>query len=526
MTTDDMAPPSVARILNRFAFAGVIALLAFAALLAWGQHRQDSLFQYPTDRPYADLAIARAWAEMGTPTVGTDRVPLQENGVWCTLLRVWDQANLIPAIGPVVLSLAFALFSIPALLSLVGSTSPRPALFWWAIVAWVLIGPVVPDAFSGQPLVLGTVFVSLALSAHMDGLSAERMPLPFSSALWLGLATLVRAEFSALWVAFAFHVLLLRLTRRIDTDALALLVRWLSGVLTLAIALAPILWWNTRALQVPWPPAPDAMLTLNAVDAVGTINAFAVVGFRAMTDAIWNGPLLANFIFRLFVIAGAITLLLDLVRKRLDTPATTLLLGLLVPFAFAPFYPFMGSAGLPFLSHALTPLWILLSGYAVVAALRGVDWLLNKAALPLPRSLLIAVAAALIGSMPLLAGLGEQARAWRAQRAAMLHASAAREKLNEELKSTAITPATPLASDAAGWLLFQGYESVLDLSGRLQPVILGWVDQLEMRDEEGFRAYLAGRGISQAVFWTPPSHVFAGLIDCSPDDAPIICDIK
>lgn len=522
MNSDPIAPPS----LLRFLLAGIGFFLAFAALLWWQQSGQGSLFSYPLDESYIDLAVARSWAETGQPMIGSDLIPLQNNGLWRAVISIAVKNGMDLVGSPVLLSLLAGLLSISALLSLSRVVAVRAALIWWAVIAWALISPIIPVAFTGQPFAVATLLVMLALYAHAYGVRPDETPLPVAAALWIALAALFRIEFAALWLACGFHVLLLRLFRRVKTGYFTLLVRWLSGVVILAIVMCPVIWWNMRAIEVPWPVAPDAVLTLNAVERPGTIHTFAVLGMRAAFSSLWHGPLLGNGFLKLFAVAGVVLVLLDILRKRLDWAATTLLFGFLVPFAFAPFYPFFGEGALDALMIALTPLWLLLIGYTVVAVVRVIERIVDKAKLPLPRVLLTGVTAILIGGIPVLAGVRDQAVKWRAHRAAQGEMMEARAALSEELAAKA-SKQSALASDAPGWLLFEGYESVLDLQGRLQPVILNWAAGDGVHDADGLRNHLALRKIQYGVLWTHEDSSPAMLFDCPAEKSgPTVCDFN
>lgn len=528
MTNSDPIPaPPRAPSLLRFLLTGFGFFIAFAALLWWQQNGQDSLFSYPSDESYIDLAVARSWAETGLPMLGSDLVPLQNNGLWRAIISIAVKYGMDLAGSPTLLSLLAGLLSIPAFLSLSRVVAVRASLMWWAIIAWALMGPVIPDAFTGQPLTVGALLILCALFAHAYALRSDETPLPVAAALWIALAALFRIEFVALWLACGFHVLLLRILRRVNTGYVTLLIRWLTGVVIFAIVLCPIIWWNMRAIGVPWPPAPDTTLTLNAVEHPSAIHNFAVLGLSAAFSSIWHGPLLENALLKLFAVIGVVLVLVDILRKQLDWAATTLLFGFIVPFAFAPFYPFLGVSGLPALMTALTPLWLLLIGYTVVAVVRVVDRLVEKAQLPLPGKWVSVIVAVLIGVIPLFAGVRDQGSHWREHRAAQSEQMEARAALAKSLSAKVVSKETVLASDAPGWLLYEGYESALDLQGRLQPVLLDYVTASGVRDADGLRDYLAFRKVQYGVLWSHGDAALMRLFECPADELPpTICEFS
>lgn len=523
----ERADETFAPALARFVLAGWVALLLFVGLLAWGQYRRDALFNYPADQAYTDIAVARQWAQVGAPAAGVDRIPLPINSLWQALLSACSRTGVNLVAMPFILSLVIGLLSITAVLSFAGAIRPRASFLWWTVGAWPLIGPIALDGFTGQSFVLATVFSAFALCAHLNGLRPGDRALPLSAAFWLGLAVLLRVEFFALWLAFGIHALLLALARRVQTGFFAVLVRWINGAILMAIALCPVIWWNMRVLGVPWPPSANAALTLNAVGGSTAIASSVLSGLNLAASALWHGPLLGDAVVRIFVLAAIVVLLVDVFRKQLDWSATTLLLGLFLPFVFAPFYPFLGGDGLGYLCRAIAPLWLLLAGYAAMRAVDGVEFIFDRAKLPLPRSLVMGCAVFLLGAMPILAGLRDQIHGWRAYCAAQRAAIEMRSRLAARMES-AVAATTPLASDAPGWLLYRGYTSVLDLQGRLQPVLLSWINGDALRDEAGLRAYLAQRGVQNAVFWESPNSALSPLFDCPPSapDAPYLCHLK
>lgn len=508
-------------------FAAMLVFVVYAVALAYGQRSGGRFALYPDDRAYVDLAVASRWAATGSPVMDGVRIPLQVDALWQALLAVGIRSGAPASLLPIGLSLAAGLLSLWRIQRLACAIGRNAIYAGWVLSAWVLIGPMSTDLISGQSFLLATAFAILGWETYLRGLSADRVALPLATAIWMALAALMRIEFIALWLTLGMHALLLSILRRIESTPGTVLVRWLNGLLVFAIALCPVIWWNVQALQVPWPPAPDAVLTLNAVSGLGTSVLSAVgSGFRIAAHALGNGSLIGNGFVRLFVAAGALCLLIDVARGRADIAATTVLAGLLVPLSFAPFYPFLGAESLGHLQRAVAPLWCLAAGYVVARVAAAVGQIGRQATRREHSVAWTAAAALLLGAIPILAGVRDQIVAHRLHRQAQQAAQTAR--LAFQSGAQDVQAADVLASDAPGWLLFSGFSNVVDLSGRLDPILLTWMGGNSVRDPARLRAYLAQRKVRHAVFWRPPPSALADLFDCPPlaADGPWVCAFR
>ncbi|MBW7909100.1 MAG: hypothetical protein H3C50_09325 [Kiritimatiellae bacterium] len=509
------------------ALGGILALLAFVLVLAWGQHKANALFSYPTDNALLDIALADSWSAMGSPHAAAEPIPLQIHALWRALLTL-SSPFFEPRIAVFVLSLIAALLSIPAFLSLARAIFPRTHPMWWGLIAWVIISPIALDVFSGQPLALATTLALFAFAIHLKGLRPGDAPLPLRSAVLIGFASLIRIECFSLWLMLALHALALSGTRRIQTSVATVLIRTLNGVLVLAILLSPLIWWNMRVLGVPWPTAADAGLTLNSADS-STFIALMSAGAQVSLSALARSPLVGNGFIFVFIVAGILFLIIDLIRKKLDWSATTLLVPVLLPLAFLPFYPLLGGSALDLLCRTLIPLWLLLASYALAGVVRGVRWMLIRAESQWPRPLVLGTAGILVGAIPVLAGLRDQVTAWRAHGVAQTAVSSTRHALDEMLLQAGATKETPIATDVPGYFLHEGFTSILDLQGRLQPELLSWMDADSVSDPAGLREYLEHRGVTLAAFASPPIPALATVFNCPSDPtnrAPRVCGFR
>ncbi|HMP74956.1 MAG TPA: hypothetical protein PKE12_01550 [Kiritimatiellia bacterium] len=509
--------------LLKYVLTGFAGILGYGALVALGQDK-SRLLRYPMDRAYADLAIAREWATSGLLGAGGERLPAHMDSLWQGLLALAYRGGAQLLATPLIVSLPFALISLWAVLLWARAIQPRPAYLWWTTAAWVLTAPLALDAFSGRSLVLACALAAAAFVIHQRGLRPGATPLPLIAAALVGLALLVRVELAVLWVLFGLHALVLAALRRIDASWQVVLVRWINGFILGAIFLLPVIWWNRQALEVPWPVAPDAATT--AIFA-GMPGAAESGGAAAAWTALLRGPYLADSLIRLFVLAGAGCLAYDLYRGRVPAAASAVFLGVLAPPVFAVLYPFLGAEALPHIQRALLPAWVLLAGYAVLRGADGLDQLTGRAHLPVPRAYIFIAAIILLGAMPVLAGLRGQVLAHRDLRDARNAAHEARAQVAMKLGPAAQFQGG-LVSEQPGWLMFQRYSKVFDLSGRLHPVAINWIYGGALRDSKGFTDYLRGQGIGTAVFWSPAPASIATQFSCPPypEPGPVVCTLS
>lgn len=504
---------------------GALVLLAFAWGTTLGMNRSQVLI-FPSDRVYADLALARNLLEQGFLGAGAERLPAQSDALWRLVLVLAAKAGVPWIAAPPVAAFVLSLAGLAAVIALVRAIDPRAAWSAWACVAWGVMLPVAQDAFGGWSASAAAACAALGIAAHARGLGSDRTPLPLSAAWWIGLAALFRIELLALWIALGLHTVILALLRRVPVGVFTALIRMVNGGVVAAILLCPVIWWNVKTLSVPWPAIPDAATTLNAVGGASIGGAFAS-GFGGAAVAVLGGGGWDSGLLRLFILGGIAWLVADLARGRVGVSATTLLIGALVPPAFALLHPFLGAEALPYLQRAVQPLWMLSAGYFVVRAVDAVSNLIRNKAPQLPAAAVVFIAMALIGAMPVLAGMRDQVSALRRQRVARADAHEARAALAARLGPPE-ERAGGIASDEPGWLMFQRYPDVVDLGGRFQPILLNWISGGSVRDEAGLREYLASRNVRAAVIWREPRDRYGRVFECpvAADSGPIVCRLN
>lgn len=503
--------------------AGAAILLLFAWLSTFGLSHNRVLV-YPADRAYADLAIARNVLESGFIGAGDERFPAQHDGLWQLLLAGAARAGVPLIAAPQIVGLLVSVIGLLAVLALVRAIQPHAAWSWWTAAAWALTLPVTLDAFEGSSAGAAAALATMGIAASARGIASGRSPLPLSAACWIAISALFRIELLALWIALGLLAVLLSITRRIETGLPTVLVRWINGGIAAAIVLAPILWWNKLAIGVPWPPAPDAAMTANAISAGASIGGALGIGFATGMQTVFGGPMWSSTLTRLFVLGGIAWLAVDLARRRVGWSASILFAGALVPPAFALLYPVLGGEALPYLMRATQPLWLLVAGYAVLRSAELIRDAIQKNAPALSPKAIFLSALVLIGAIPVLAGMREQVVALREQRAAKQRQHEVRAALAERLGQPA-QAAGGIASDEPGWLLFQRYSNVADLSGRLHPVVLNWIRGGRVTGELELRGYLSKREVRSAVIWQDPKNRFGALFDCArdADEGPWVC---
>jgi hypothetical protein len=509
-----------------YAAFGALALLVFVSMSALGTDRSRP-FVYASDSVYADLAISRNLLEQGFLGVGEERLPAQRDALWQIALAAAARLGAPPAAAPVFTALLLSLAGLIATLSLVRAVYPRGAWAAWACAAWGLMLPAAADASGGLSTSVAASFATLGIAAHARGIGPSRTALPLSAAFWIGLAALFRIEMLAIWIALGLHTLILALLRRAPIGVVAALIRALNGGFVAAILLCPAIWWNMKTLSVPWPTMPDASMTLDAVGVASVGDAFTrgltKAAYAMVGGGVWGGGLIA-----VFIVGGIAWLLVDLARGRVGMSATTLLIGLLVPLPFAALHPFWGAEALPHIQRAVLPLWMLTAGYLAVRASETIAEAARRKTPQLPESTVFLAAMALIGAMPVLAGLRDQVAAVRRLRAARMEAHESRAALAERLGPPEHWRGGSIASDEPGWLMFRRYADVVDLGGRFHPVVLNWISGSGVRSEAGLRDYLVSRGVRTAVVWREPRDRFGRVFECPPGagPGPAVCRVS
>jgi hypothetical protein len=507
-----------------FFAVGALVMMIFA-LIAIGVYR-GQILAYTSDSVYANIALARNLLEQGFHGCGTERLPAHRDSLWRVALAAAMRLGASPMAAPALCALLVSLMGLLAIISLVRAVYPNSAWAAWACLAWGLMLPVVTDALSGSSAMFAASLATFGVAAHARRISQQRTALPLSSAFWIGLAALFRVEMLALWIALGLHTLVISLLRLIPMGAATALIRTVNGGLVAAILLCPVLWWNMETIAVPWPAAPDAAASLNSLVGASVGVAFAPSLSQAASVVtgvgVWGGRIIA-----IFVVCGIAWLLADLARRRVGMSATTLLIGLFVPLPVAALYPFLGADAFPYVQRAVLPLWMLIAGYLAVRASETISQAVRQKAPQFTESTVFIASVALISAIPIFAGLRDQVAALRSLAAASSEAHALRADLSEQLGDPARFSGG-IASDEPGWLMFQRYANIVDLSGRLHPIMLNWISGDGVRSEIGLRDYLASRDVRTAVIWREPRDRFGAVFNCPPRSGPdpAVCRIS
>lgn len=505
--------------------AYIAALLAFllSVGIAWLFLGGALSVAYPGDEAYRPLAIARALRLEGYFGAGGERLPAHEHAGWVLMLALASHTGLSWPALPWVLGLVFGLLGGAMLVSLVWRLGRRLDWAIWCGVGWGLATMTVPDAAAGLPMSVAAALVLFGVLIHLKSIDSSGEALPLRSAFWFAMAALFRVELLAAWLALALHALAVEILFREERHPLVLAVRFINGLLLAAVFFAPLIWWNRLTLQVPWPPAPDATMTLDAAAAGDSVGRAARSAFSAALQPAFGGPLWANLFGGLFALAGGVLLILDAVRGKLDGRATVFLAPIFAPLALSFLQPFLGQGGSTFVERALHLWWLPAAGYAVVRAVDGVS---NLAATktPMPPATVRLTALCLLGAIPLLAGLRTPLAALRSYGREFRMESARRAAVVDRL-GPADSLEGGIATDRAGWMLYQGYRGVLDLTARLHPILLNWLSAEGVRDAREFSGYLEERGVRRAVLFRTPADRYKVFRACEflGEDGPYLC---
>lgn len=504
-----------------------LAFLFGGALLMPGARS----LSYPSDDVLAHIALARNLAENGFIGSPGERLPVRDHGGWILLLALFGSLGVPWERTIAAATLLSAVLGIVALFRLARSSGAGMVILGWLAPAAVVTGFGLTSLLAGSSESLVLALLALGLSASIRAVRNGKLP-PLGAAGWIGASACIHIEYALFWVA----ICVLSVFWPSDADEptirerlLPTLIRMVNGLIVAAILLAPFVWWNTIAVGVPIPPAPDAPMTLTSLTAGHSFGGAILTGLhevvREFLSTVYGKYGIAGLLF------GAVSaLMFRSNREHIAFPVVSqlMLMTVFIGLIFCPLiYPVSGTAAMHLLKMSALLAWLFALGLFIAGAAR---WLSNRSAQNAgisPRTIEISAMASL-GAIALLSAANGVVRTeWRPTRNSAQQQAVAREALVAQLPGKDVVQGA-IATDAPGLILMHGFATVIDLTGRLHPVLLNWTSPEGVRDVEGVRNYLSHRQTDLGAFLhEETAENYRALFACPAElESPSVCRFK
>jgi hypothetical protein len=480
-----------------------VLLVLLAVILSRQKEVMDGV-GYATDRAYVDLAISRGLLKEGCYCIarGTP-APMTIDVAWRYGLAAMSWLIGNHKLSPVVLGSFCAIFTLLALLRMARELKPSLVMVCAAGLLLALSPGFTLAALSGTSQAMATLLAVLACLIHVRALAADRSPLPTLAALCVGLAACIRIEFLLLWVVFSLHALALPFAYYRQRGGFAYtLLKCVSGLVVMAICLAPLIGWNMKIIGVPWPRVLGAPLSLDALSsgAAASYGSLVAEAIKPAYASVFGASLLQALWARLLLAVGLVAIVVAAIRFRpMRGFAVFPLMAVLMPLLLACVQPVLGSAGLLVAGQALQPLWMLVAAYGLHVIAAGGEFALRKGGVARPLALrsVFAVPALLALCM---AGL-ELSKAVADDLAVREQRQAAYGKVSQVLRS-GVLKLGAVATDEPGWPAYIANLDVIDLHGEVSPFVLVHVGEDGRPDFPALAGYLREQKASALFLWT------------------------
>ena len=488
--------------------AGPVAVLGLSALMAvllLMLRQTVGAVAFATDDTYLNLAAAHNLHLHRFLGLGSaNSLPATTDTLWQVLLSVGRRLPLSAESGALAIG---ALLALTALLN-----SHRLALYLShhtaagaAVILMAVASSLPMDVMRGHSTTLALVLISMMLVRYLEGAPRDRWPLPLGAAWWAGLAALVHIELLIIWVAVALHALITGPLRRGRGYGVVFpTLRVLSSMLIMGMVLCPAIAWNMQTLSVPWPPFPDAPLTLDAwaAGASPDLAAASLHGSSGVVGECYRRalavPLTASWWPILFLALGLGYTVVDAARDRQRLTATVGVALLLVPLLYAGLYPYVGWNASGRVFAALQPAWAALIALGIVRSTITLCRVVkNRVHRELPW-LSPGWATAVLITVLALTGVLRHLADGRSEFTAVAGLQPVRAQILEALSDP--MPGEHIASDQVGWLAFSRASRYTDLRGRVSPVMLAFHTGSGWQAREA-ADYLRSQGVNRLVTW-------------------------
>lgn len=457
---------------------------------------------YAGDLPYLNLLFAESISEYGIYGVHGDPKPAVHEAWWRRAGGVLSHhSSITPAAAYRILASVCAILVILVVATRLRVWYPQaPVATWLGALVLATSPPAALWILNGSSTALAALLVVAAVILHIRGLGDDQ-PLPFASAMCLGLAVCLRVEFVAVWLALWLHGIVIAFgPGRKDLSAIAVLIRGISGLVVFSIFAAPLVAWNMRLIQVPWPRYFDAPLALDMFSGSAG-EAFSMV-FVVMTDSIshayrqWCDSLyVSGWIEKVLAIGGLFFWLIKSENEKRAPFAAMLIFLSTVPLFHALLVPFVGWSGATALYESLTPVWILALMAGVAAVYQLIDPLLIRVLPVFSNQTRHVIVFALIGLTPLLNGLFKNVHMIRADKESVLVAEKITSTLKDAIAADRLSVPV-VASDQPGRLIHDWKARAIDLTAELDPEILAY-----LQNPGDLSDFLKEKNVHTVIIW-------------------------
>lgn len=450
--------------------------IGLAILLSRQKEAMDG-FGFLADNAYLDLAVARTMLQDGSYGAmrGHD-IPMTRDVSWRGTLAGASWLIGSYKIASYGLCAQFALFAMLLTLRLARGLVPSVRFILAAGLLVLIAPPLFLDGLSGTSSILATFLATGACVLHIKGLGATQRPLPHSAAFLIGLASAIRIEFALLWLIFTVHAIVMSFFYyRQESGFAYTLLKSMSGLVLIAICLAPVFGWNWAFIGVPWPRMPGATMALDAMAHGSPLQAFRQAAEQSIPRAyalLFATPLLQGLWARAALGFGFIFLSWSAVCHRdwrhyavlpLAVAALPAVLGLTVPF--------LGWDGAELVLRAMSPAWAVLAVFGLHKISFVIESLLGKAGLVEKLHIRTGLIFGVLMLSLLISAAARNRDLVRADLRARAQCEQERNKASRILRSGALKEGVAV-TDRPGWLAFVYKMKLVDLTGETSPRIL------------------------------------------------------
>ena len=499
----------------------VVPIILFV-LLAWytlaTANTSSAGIQFYDDDAYAHLAVGQTLATHGTYGIMEDvNVPASRDVLWRLAVGGLNYITHNPVWVSVLLGLTFAFLTVLQMMRLSRLLYTARG-FILSSTLFLLVSPTLfYDAVSGLPTTLNTFLVTGAILYYIEGHMGRKNVLPMRAALLIGFAMWNRLEFGLLWPVFVIHSLCARGSEaNISTSVSAKILRGFSGLAVLLLVLFPVICWNLWLLTVPWPRMPGMELGFETwQQGVGAVLPlyFTSVGSTILVayQSLFQMPTLGFWFSAILVLIGVIILVTQW-KSHVQSRSYTLALFLvvLVPLFVALQYPISGEGG-EALVQALNPFMLVIMTYGCFRLPPKLVWLLHGKVNGLNTSRMVHYSVTSL-AVVLFVVLGIRgASSQKRVHPLISQQQQMRSELETIINDKGVLESV-VVTDQAGWLAYQGYNSLIDLNGEFSPGILLCVGEGGVLNRELLLPFLSSQRPSGMIVQRKEHAEWPGLL--------------
>lgn len=498
-----------------------MVFIVLLCLLVSKQKAAGGGLTFLDDAAYGNMAVARTVVEDAEYGLAPGhRMPAVRDTLWNLLLALVALIfrDAVPA--AYFLGAVFALSTVLLSLRLARLLFPFPPFILYTLVLLILSPGFLVTGVSGTSAALATMLATAAVLLHVEGLFEKKSPLSLGCSLLVGLLIWIRLEFVLLWVVFSVHALAVSFLRRSkETGPVFVITRAMTGALVILFCFFPLVAWNYQVVQVPWPQAMGAPLTVDVMASAGgsmlevygqMVSSGIPEAFGKLHENAFMAGGLERFVawFGFLLIAG-----LGFVQAEERPYSVGLFAGVLLPLLYALVYPYLGWSGAHLVFSSLQPLCVISACFGFFRAPFLIESLYRKWKPGLPAAPGFTLWWVMMGSLLALLALGRGCARDRARNEDIRNVVGIREALAKTVQGLGAKPRLVL-TDAPGWPAFALGVPVLDLTGEYSPSILATLGRKGEVDPAKLEKLLAGEKPDMAIIWRASNRFVEKLAPC------------